>query len=104
MATVIYLPHEYVNSCNVVYSNYIRSYTNSNFTQWVDIYINQDYQVKAGSSTYSQSVVCDNLNTYTDNIMYRTDIDKICLTTLIIAFVTTFPIYLLTKVFRKRMF
>lgn len=100
---IIYLPHEYVNSCNVVYSNYIRSYTNSNFTQWVDIYINQDYQVKQGSSTYSQSVTCDNLNTYTDNIMYRTDIDKICLTTFIIIIVTTAPVWILWKVFRKRL-
>lgn len=99
---IIYLPTEYKNNCNVVYNNYIRSYTNNSRTEWVDIYINQDYQLKAGSNQYQSNVVCDTLNTYTDNIMYRTDIDRICLTTFIIAFVTTFPAYLFMRTFRKR--
>lgn len=68
---MIYLPTEYIDNCNVVYSNYIRSYTNSNRTQWVDIYINQDYMLKSGSTNYSQTIVCDTLNTYTDNIYYK---------------------------------
>ena len=70
MAT-IYLPSQYINNCNVVYSGYIRSYTNSNFTTWVDIYINQDYMEKPGSSNYSQSVICDSLNSYTTNEYYK---------------------------------
>lgn len=70
MAT-IYLPSPYINNCNVVNNGYIRSYTNSNYTQWVDIYINQDYMLKPGSSNYSNTVVCDSLNTYTTNEYYR---------------------------------
>lgn len=69
---MIYLPSEYIDNCNVVYTNYIRSYTNSNKTSYVDIYINQDYMLKEGSSQYAPTnVVCDNLNTYTDNIYYK---------------------------------
>lgn len=74
----IYLPTEYAfNSCKVVNNGYIRVYTNSNNTEWTDIYINQDYQLKPGYSNYSQNVICDSVNEYTDNIWYRTDIDKI---------------------------
>lgn len=76
----IYLPTEYVDySCKVVNNGYIRVYTNNNNTEWTDVYINQDYQLKEGYSTYSQNVNCDNVNSYTDNIWYRTDIDKIML-------------------------
>lgn len=86
MAT-IYIPSDYINNCNVVYSNYIRSYTNNNYTQWVDIYFTQDYMLKPGYSNYGQSgVQCDQLNTYTTDIWYRYDIDKI-LTIFIILFV-----------------
>lgn len=70
MAT-IYLPSDYINNCNVVYNDYIRSYTNSQRTQWVDIYINQDYMEKSGSTTYSQTIVCDTLNSYTTNEYYK---------------------------------
>ena len=34
----IYVPTAYKNNCNVVYDNYIRSYTNSDHATWVDIY------------------------------------------------------------------
>lgn len=85
MAT-IYIPSDYINNCNVVNSNYIRSYTNSNNTQWVDIYFTQDYMLKPGSTTYSQNIQCDSMNQYTTNIWYRYDIDKI-LTIFIILFV-----------------
>lgn len=70
MAT-IYLPSDYINNCNVVYNGYIRSYTNNQRTEWVDIYINQDYQIKHGSTNYSSTVVCDSLNTYTTNEYYK---------------------------------
>lgn len=69
---MIYLPTDYINNCNVVYSNYIRSYTNSNKTTYVDIYINQDYMLKEGYNSYAPTnVSCDTLNTYTDNIYYK---------------------------------
>lgn len=70
MAT-IYLPSDYINNCNVVHDNYIRSYTDSTYTQWVDIFIHQDYQLQLGSSTDPQSVVCDSLNTYTTDEHYK---------------------------------
>lgn len=70
MAT-IYLPSNYSSNCNVVYNNYVRSFTDNTYTSWVDIYVHQDYMESAGSSTDPQSVVCDTLNTYTDNIYYK---------------------------------
>lgn len=70
MAT-IYLPSDYINNCNVVHDNYIRSYTDSTYTQWVDIFIHQDYQLQFGSTNNPEPVVCDTLNTYTTNEYYK---------------------------------
>lgn len=85
--STIYLPSDYINNCNVVYNGYIRSYLNNNNTQWVDIYINQDYMLKPGSSNYSQVIQCDGVNTYTTNIFYRTDIDRILIIFIILFFI-----------------
>lgn len=71
MTDYIYLPEDYINNCNVVYNGYIRSYTNSSRTEWVDIYVNQNYMLKYGSSTYSQNVVCDTANVYTSDELYK---------------------------------
>lgn len=70
MAT-IYIPDDYINNCNVVYNGYIRSFTNSQKTEWVDIFPNQEYMVQSGSSVDPQPVVCDTLNTYTTNKYFR---------------------------------
>lgn len=92
MAT-IYLPSNYINNCNVVYNGYIRSYTNNSRTEWVDIYINQDYMEKPGSSTYGNNVVCDTLNTYTTDTYYKIGQRAEWFSTLILAFI--FAIFLL---------
>ena len=71
----IYVPSDYVNHCNVFNDNYIRSYSNSSHTEWVDIYYKDNYALKSGSTNMSNpNVVCDTLNTYTDNIYHRYDI------------------------------
>lgn len=70
MAT-IYLPDNYIDNCNVIYNGYIRSYTNDTFTEWVDIYIHQDYMEQFGSTSDPQPVVCDSLNTYSSNLYYK---------------------------------
>lgn len=70
MAT-IYIPSDYINNCNVVFDNYIRSYLNATQTEWVDIFVNQDYQLQYGSSTNPDSYVCDTLNTYTTDEHYK---------------------------------
>ena len=50
----IYLPSEYVNSpCKVINNGYIRAYTNSNYTDYVDIFINQDYMIRQGYKLWS---------------------------------------------------
>ena len=85
MAT-IYVPSDYVNNCNVVNNGYIRSYTNSSYTQWVDIYVNQDYMLKYGSSNYSNTVVCDSLNSYTSNEYYKLGQHQEWFSMLILAF------------------
>lgn len=94
----IYLPINYVNNCNVFYDNYIRSYTNNSRTEWVDIYYKDDYAEKVGYSQYSQNVVCDNLNTYTTDIMYRYDITNILICFLILSL---FLVYLPFKMFGR---
>lgn len=73
----IYLPTEYVDNCNVINNGYIRSYTNSQRTEWVDIYVNQDYMIRTGYSNYSNNITCDTFNTYTDNYYYRVDFPQI---------------------------
>lgn len=96
----IYLPTEYVNlPCKVVNNGYIRVYENDNYNSYFDIYINQDYMVKPGTSNYSQSVACDSVNEYTDAIYYRTDIDKIMLVFILMVGFCYFFIHKLIRVF-----
>lgn len=80
----IYLPEEYVNKpCKVVNNGYIRVYDTTNVNQSnvvYDIYINQDYQVKQGTSSYSYNTQCDSINTYTSEWFYRLDMPDIVLT------------------------
>lgn len=100
----IYLPTEYVNkSCKVVNNDYIRVYDNNSYTSWNDIYFKNDYMLKSGSSQYGQgNVVCDNLNTYTDNIFYRYDIESCLVIFLILAIVCIyFPYRIFERAFGR---
>lgn len=76
----IYLPTQYLNKpCYVVNNDYIRVYesTNNNYQNTVyDIYFKNDYMVRRNSSSYSSNTLCDNINTYTDEVFYRYDYDK----------------------------
>ena len=98
----IYLPTEYINNCNVVYNDYIRSYTNNNRTEWVDIYFKNNYILKSGNTSYPTNVVCDTLNTYTDDFYYRYDL---CNSLIIFWFLCVFcfllPLRILTRLFRR---
>ena len=68
----IYLPTNLLNSqCKVVNNDYIRVYTNNNYTSWTDVYFKSGYYLKSGQSNYPNTVTCDNLNTFTDNIFLR---------------------------------
>lgn len=97
----IYIPELYINSpCKVINNGYIRAYTNNNLTNYVDIYINQDYMIKEGFSNYGYTGYCDNLNTYTSEFWYRTDIDKIVL----IYFIFILSIIFVVKVILFRFF
>lgn len=95
----IYLPTEYVNSsCKVIYNGYIRVFTNSNLTNYVDIYINQDYMLKQGTYNYGYEGQCDSLNTYTDNFYYRTDFPDILL---MFSIFVLFGMYLPFRIIRR---
>lgn len=95
----IYLPTEYVNSsCKVINNGYIRVYTNSSLTEYVDIYLNQDYMLKQGTYSYGYSGQCDTINTYTDNFYYRTDFPDILL---MFSIFVLFGIYLPFKIIRR---
>lgn len=95
----IYLPTEYINSpCKVINNDYIRVFTNSSLTDYVDIYINQDYMLKQGIYNYGYSGQCDTINTYTDNFYYRTDFPDILL---MFSIFVLFGIYLPFRIIRR---
>lgn len=95
----IYLPSEYINSpCKVINNGYIRVFTNSNLTNYVDIYINQDYMLKQGTYNYGYEGQCDTINTYTDNFYYRTDFPDILL---MFSIFVLFGIYLPFRIIRR---
>ena len=95
----IYLPSEYINSpCKVINNGYIRVYTNSNLTNYVDIYINQDYMIREGFNSYGYSGQCDGLNTYTDNFYFRTDFPDILL---MFSIFVLFGMYLPFRIIRR---
>ena len=95
----IYLPSEYINSpCKVINNGYIRAYTNSSLTDYVDIYINQDYMLKQGTYSYGYTGQCDSINTYTDNFYYRTDFPDILFMFLIFVL---FGMYLPFRIIRR---
>lgn len=98
----IYVPTQYKDNCNVFYNDYIRSYTNSSRTSWVDIYYKSNYALKEGSSNYQQNIVCDNLNVYTDDIYYRYDLsDSLIIFYLLCIFIFILPLKILTRLFRR---
>lgn len=95
----IYLPTEYINSpCKVINNGYIRAYTNSSLTEYVDIYLNQDYMLKQGTYSYGYTGQCDTINTYTDNFYYRIDFPDILL---IFTIFVLFGIYLPFRIIRR---
>lgn len=87
----IYLPQEYLNKpCYQVNNGYIRVFETNNYNSSnvvYDVYINQDYQVRKGMANYSSNSYCDNVNTYTSDVYYRTDFPEILLTFVLLAFV-----------------
>lgn len=99
----IYLPTDLLNNnCKVIYNDYIRVYTNSNYTQWTDVYFRNDYMLKNGTTNYSQNITCDNLNTYTDDFYYRYDFDKIIIIFFIMIIITIyFPYRLISRILGK---
>ena len=99
----IYLPSEYVNSsCKVINNGYIRVYTNSSLTNYVDIYINQDYMIREGYNSYGYSGQCDTINTYTDNFYYRTDFPDILLMfTIFVLFCMYLPFRIIRRFYKK---
>lgn len=99
----IYLPTNLLNNnCKVVYNDYIRVYTNSQYTSWTDVYFKSDYYLKSGQTTYSNNVVCDNINTYTDNVFYRYDLSSILIIFLILCiFCFWFPYRIFSRAFGR---
>ena len=99
----IYLPTNLLNSeCKVVNNDYIRVYTNNNYTSWTDVYFKSGYYLKSGQSNYPNIVTCDNLNTFTDNIFYRYD----CANSLLIFFIISivclyFPFRIFSRAFGR---
>lgn len=104
--STIYLPKEYLNKpCYQVNQNYIRVFETTNYNSYntvYDIYINQDYQVRQGSANYNSNTVCDNLNTYTDDIYYRTDFYKsLIILVILFIFIVNFPVKIFKRMFRR---
>lgn len=90
MAT-IYLPEEYVNNCNVVYKDFIRSYS-SDFSTYTDIYIKNDYILKFGivKPEEQESIVCDTANSYSADPFYSSDFTN----TVLLSFLTFMVVFM----------
>lgn len=102
----IYVPTEYLNKpCYVVNNDYIRVYNtinNNNYNVVYDIYFKNDYMIKESTANYSSSTRCDFINTYTDDIYYRYDFDKIILIFLfVVVFCVGPPIKIFFRLFRR---
>ena len=98
----IYVPTELIDSdCFVINDNFIRAYTNSDLTEYTDIFINQDYMTKTGiSEVYTGS--CDISDNFTDNFYYRVDFYKILIMFLIMSiFIIYIPIKIFSKLFKR---
>ena len=102
----IYLPTEYLNKpCYIINNDYIRVYNTVNPRDNVvyDIYINQDYMIKQSIASYSDYTVCDSINTFTDDVYYRTDLDKILIIYLILSiFMFYIPLKLCASFYKRR--
>ena len=97
---MIYLPTEYLNQpCYVINNGYIRVYTNNNLTEYTDIYVNQDYMTKIGTTYNGYNGVCDTTNTFTDSYVYRTDFADILIISAIMIGTVWFLISKLIKTF-----
>lgn len=99
----IYLPTEYVNSsCKVINNGYIRVYTNSGLTNYVDIYVNQDYMIREGYNNYGYSGQCDTINIYTDDFYYRVDFPDILFMFLVfVIFAFYIPFNIIRRLYKK---
>lgn len=101
----IYVPTEYLGkACYQVNNDYIRVWesTNSNNNTYYDIYFKNDYMIRQGSSSYSSYQSCDTLNTYTDEIYYRYDFDKILFLFLGLTIIFFYPgLKLFLRLFRR---
>lgn len=101
----VYLPTEYLNKpCYVVNNDYIRVYNSLNNSNNIvyDVYFKNDYMIRRGTSSYSSSTQCDNINTYTDEIYYRYDFDKILFLFLGLCIVFFYPGFkLFLRLFRR---
>lgn len=99
----IYLPSDYVNMpCKVINNGYIRVFSSNAYTEYFDIYVNQNYMVKHGTSNYGQNVVCDTLHEYTDDVYYRNDFDSILIIVLIMSiFMFLIPLKIVLRLFRR---
>lgn len=102
----IYLPTEFLNKpCYQINNDYIRVYNSTNVNQQnviYDIYINQDYMVRQSTSNYSNTTVCDRLNTFTDNVYYRVDFVNIIIIFFVLCLICfILPLKIFTRLFRK---
>lgn len=90
MAT-IYLPSEYVDNCNMVFNDYIRSYS-KDFTTYTDIYFKNDYMLKFGivKPEDHESIICDTANSYTSDRFYSPDFTN----TVLLSFLTFMVVFM----------
>lgn len=100
----IYIPSDFVHSPCIIQNNgYMRAYTNNQLTNYVDIYYENNYALKVGTSYNGYTGVCDTINTYTDDFYYRVDFDSILIGFSILSiFIIYIPLKIVSKLFIKR--
>lgn len=100
----IYIPSDFVDSPCIIQNNgYMRAYTNNQLTNYVDIYYQNNYALKEGTSYQGYNGVCDTINEYTDDFYYRNDFDNILIGFSILSiFIIFIPLKIFSKLFIKR--
>lgn len=104
---MIYVPDVEHFECFVLEDGYIRGYpgisTLPATVSYTDFLYNSNYYTRTGQETLTEYPSCIDSSKLTTDYMYRTDIDKILIIFLILAFVVVYlPLHLIFGVLLNR--
>lgn len=104
----VFVPELKDYTCFEIHDNYIRGYKGelleNEFIDYTDIYFNNNYYIREGTTLLEVVPVCINQEDLTTNFYYRVDFYKILIIFLILAiFIIYLPLKLISKIFKRRL-